>query len=75
MEKRCPVDQSELQSQGKDWLCPTCATRYRVQGRCLDCGAEMERLQACGASNWFCPRCNELKSRARVETQLVPVRE
>ncbi|MBV8049275.1 MAG: zinc ribbon domain-containing protein [Paludibacterium sp.] len=70
MEKRCPADQSELVSQGKAWACPTCGAHYRVQGHCMDCGAEMERLQACGASNWFCPQCNELKSRTRVRTSL-----
>ncbi|BEV70995.1 MULTISPECIES: zinc ribbon domain-containing protein [unclassified Paludibacterium] len=70
MEKVCPVDQTELLPEGRQWRCPSCAQAFRVQGRCLDCGAELERLQACGASNWFCPQCNELKSRARVQTRL-----
>ncbi|XZG71251.1 YfgJ family double zinc ribbon protein [Chitinibacteraceae bacterium HSL-7] len=34
---------------------------------CPDCGAELEVLKACGARDYFCPRCNELKSRSRVE--------
>ena len=41
--------------------------------RCRDCGEELERLAACGATNWWCNRCNELKSKSRVKTEMVKV--
>ncbi|WP_297577202.1 zinc-ribbon domain-containing protein [uncultured Deefgea sp.] len=34
---------------------------------CPDCGKEIEVLKACGASNFFCNHCNELKSSQRVK--------
>ena len=73
MEKLCPRDGSVLESKHKQWHCPSCQTDYRVRGMCADCGAELERIAACGASNWFCNHCNELKSKSRVTTELVVV--
>ena len=34
---------------------------------CPDCGKPIEVLKACGATNYFCNHCNELKSSKRVD--------
>jgi hypothetical protein len=72
MERLCPIHQTPLEPNGKLWHCEACQGDYRVRGTCNTCGAELERLQACGASNWFCNQCNELKSKSAVTTGLVP---
>ncbi|TOF43917.1 DNA ligase, partial [Vibrio parahaemolyticus] len=43
-----------------------CESDFKKVGFCPDCGAELEKLQACGAANYFCNTCNELKSKSRV---------
>ncbi|GAA5174366.1 zinc ribbon domain-containing protein [Niveibacterium umoris] len=71
MERLCPVHATPMESRGKLWHCETCAANYRVRGECADCGSELEKIAACGASNWWCNRCNELKSKSKVKTELV----
>ena len=71
MERHCPTDGTLLESRGKHWHCATCQTLFRLRGVCADCGAELERIAACGASSWFCNQCNELKSKSAVTTDLV----
>lgn len=73
MERRCPEHDTPLESTGKHWHCDQCAADYRVRGRCATCGAELERVAACGATNWFCNTCNELKSKATVIQDMVRV--
>ena len=73
MERLCPVHGIPLEPSGKQWRCASCCVDYRVRGLCGECGAELERLAACGASNWWCGACNELKSKDAVKTELVPV--
>jgi len=73
MSFACPDDASLLQAQGQRLHCPSCGHDFRLRGRCGDCGEELERLLACGASNWFCNHCNELKSKSRVTTDLVRI--
>ncbi len=72
-ERLCPIHATLLVSRGKLFHCEHCAADYRLDGSCADCGGELEHLAACGASNWWCNRCNELKSKSRVSTQLVKV--
>lgn len=71
MERLCPACNTVLEYQVDHWHCSQCRTDYRLRGLCNTCGAELERLAACGASNWFCPQCNELKSKSAVQTELV----
>jgi len=71
MERLCPIHGTALASRGKLWHCAECDADYRIRGLCGDCGAELEFLAACGASNWWCNACNELKSKSRVKTELV----
>ncbi|WP_043648339.1 YfgJ family double zinc ribbon protein [Chitinilyticum litopenaei] len=36
---------------------------------CPDCGKPLDVMKACGATQYFCPHCNELKSGKRVLAQ------
>lgn len=67
----CPQDGSALQFQDGLWHCAQCASHYRLQGLCDTCGKELEKLNACGATNWFCNHCNTLKSKSVVKYRLL----
>lgn len=43
-----------------------CEQAYQKMNYCPDCLSEVEKLKACGATNYFCKRCNSLKSKSRV---------
>lgn len=73
MQRLCPIHGTALEASGKLWYCAGCRANYRTSGSCADCGEELERLAACGATNWWCNRCNELKSKSRVKTEMVKV--
>lgn len=64
-ENQCPSCNSELQWDGQ-YVCQQCSVGYQKVAYCPDCEAELEKLQACGAANYFCHHCNELKSKSRV---------
>lgn len=49
--------------------CDTCQLVYKKLSFCPDCNAELDKLQACGATNYFCNTCNSLKSKSRVRHQ------
>ncbi|WP_428772258.1 zinc ribbon domain-containing protein [Vibrio sp.] len=61
----CPDCRQPLDWQGH-YYCSHCQQRYVKLAHCPDCPAELEKLQACGAASYFCPQCNELKSKSRV---------
>jgi hypothetical protein len=71
MPLNCPVHAIPLTSRGRYLHCEACQSDYRLAGTCLQCGAELEHLQACGSSSWFCNSCNQLKSKSAVSTRLV----
>ncbi|EOU2464353.1 zinc ribbon domain-containing protein [Vibrio navarrensis] len=64
-ENLCPQCQNELQWNGQ-YHCQHCEQDFKKVGFCPECTAELEKLQACGAANYFCNTCNELKSKSRV---------
>ncbi|GAB2666897.1 zinc ribbon domain-containing protein [Vibrio panuliri] len=64
-ENLCPQCQHELEWQG-DYHCQPCQQSFSKVGYCPECQARLEKLQACGAANYFCNSCNELKSKSRV---------
>ncbi|CAH0524881.1 zinc ribbon domain-containing protein [Vibrio hippocampi] len=66
----CPVCANELDWDGS-YLCRQCDKHYQKKADCPDCGAELEKLQACGAANYFCNSCNELKSKSRLQFYFV----
>lgn len=70
MSNLCPECQEELSWDG-EYLCKKCQKHYKKLVYCPDCDAQMEKLQACGAVSYFCPQCNELKSKSRVRIEFV----
>ncbi|EHH1104571.1 zinc ribbon domain-containing protein [Vibrio parahaemolyticus] len=64
-QNKCPDCEVELEWTGQ-YHCGQCESDFKKVGFCPDCGAELEKLQACGAENYFCNTCNELKSKSRV---------
>lgn len=64
-ENLCPQCQNKLQWNGQ-YHCQQCEQDFKKVGFCPECMAELEKLQACGAANYFCNTCNELKSKSRV---------
>ncbi|EHK9576500.1 zinc ribbon domain-containing protein [Vibrio parahaemolyticus] len=64
-QNKCPDCEVELEWTGQ-YHCGQCESDFKKVGFCPDCGAELEKLQACGAANCFCNTCNELKSKSRV---------
>lgn len=71
MQRFCPACNVPLEYKADHWHCGACQKDWRLRGLCNTCGSELERLAACGASNWFCPHCNELKSKSAVQPELV----
>ncbi|MEF1282711.1 zinc ribbon domain-containing protein [Vibrio sp. M250220] len=69
-ENQCPSCNAELQWDGQ-YECQSCQVSYKKIGYCPDCDAELEKLQACGAANYFCNSCNELKSKSKVTFEFV----
>ena len=64
-ENHCPKCNNELAWQGL-YHCEPCDVDFEKVGFCPDCEAKLEKLQACGAANYFCNSCNELKSKSRL---------
>ena len=54
------------------YRCESCDQTYQKVAYCPVCAAELEKLQACGAVNYFCKQCNELKSKSRVRIEFNP---
>ena len=64
MELQCPKCDHELQRSGiQKRHCPACNSDFELHAACETCGDELQRLQACGAVNFWCDKCNELKSK------------
>lgn len=68
----CPDCQKALtwistENQAQDHFhCSSCENEWVMRMMCPDCQSELERIQACGSTSYFCPSCNELKSKSRV---------
>ncbi|MFH0264600.1 zinc ribbon domain-containing protein [Vibrio rumoiensis] len=55
---------------GKDsYQCQVCNLTFNQLAFCPDCKWQAEKIQACGAVSYFCPNCNELKSKSRITFQ------
>ncbi len=69
----CPECQQGLPLvSGAKYHCESCVLSYNLMVKCPQCRSELEQLKACGAVNYFCPSCNELKSKSKVIRQLEP---
>ena len=69
VENPCPECGNEMEWDNGEFVCATCNDRYKKILFCPTCEAELEKLASCGAANYFCNSCNELKSKtkARIE--------
>ncbi|CAH0532871.1 hypothetical protein VST7929_00718 [Vibrio stylophorae] len=64
----CPQCESQLRREtASEYYCDFCQLTFIRHCHCNVCGAELERLNACGAANYFCNQCNELKSKRVIE--------
>jgi len=73
MSTVCPACQADdWLKQGEQWQCQSCQATFQVSWLCDRCGQPVELLKACGAVNYFCNHCNELKSKSAVQLKLTP---
>ncbi|TNH94348.1 zinc ribbon domain-containing protein [Aeromonas sobria] len=63
----CPSCQAGLDARSKEQTCGQCQAHVRVTAICPTCQQELERLQACGAVDYFCNHCNSLVSKRTVQ--------
>ncbi|WP_112718408.1 zinc ribbon domain-containing protein [Moritella yayanosii] len=68
-ENSCNQCHEPLDWQSGGYHCSHCKLDYKKISFCPDCNAALEKLQACGATNYFCNTCNSLKSKRRVSHQ------
>lgn len=61
----CPVCGAEMNKNNRtgDYYCETCEKTFVKRANCDKCGNEAELLASCGAAQFFCNHCNELKSK------------
>jgi hypothetical protein len=72
MQLLCPHCQSELIRSGESKRhCEACHTDFILSIECHECGEALQRLKACGAVNFWCDHCNELKSKSSASYILV----
>ncbi|USD65805.1 zinc ribbon domain-containing protein [Vibrio sp. SCSIO 43136] len=72
-DNNCPVCEKTLEWGGSHYVCSDCEQGYKKVGFCPACDAELEKLQACGAANYFCNTCNELKSKSTIRFEFQKV--
>lgn len=64
MEFQCPDCEASLVKTAKDkFRCESCKTGFNMIISCNKCSDELEVLEGCGAVNFWCHKCNELKSK------------
>lgn len=65
MQLNCPKCEAELTRSGElKRHCEACDSNFELHVACNECGDQLERLKACGAVNFWCNNCNELKSKS-----------
>lgn len=68
----CLECQGPLDKTGKvDLFCPKCNIDYTVNSYCGQCEDKLQHLVACGAVDFWCNSCNELKSKSSATYELV----
>ncbi len=66
----CPECQGALENDNLNYRCSACAAQFKARAHCDRCDAELERLKACGAVDYFCNTCNEMKSKSTLVWKL-----
>ncbi|MFO6424903.1 zinc ribbon domain-containing protein [Motilimonas sp. KMU-193] len=67
----CPSCNEQMNYLGKfTYHCEKCDKTYQAQVHCDKCGERLELLKACGAVDFFCNSCNEMKSKSSADYRL-----
>lgn len=70
---KCPACQKEgLDPRRQATRCTACGAAYTLKPFCSQCDDELERVQACGAVDFFCNRCNNLVSKRSARFEITP---
>ncbi|USH01868.1 zinc ribbon domain-containing protein [Grimontia kaedaensis] len=64
MGNHCPDCERDLVWDNGTYRCESCEKSFVKQAFCATCDELLEKLQACGATSYFCNSCNELKSKS-----------
>ncbi|WP_168198245.1 YfgJ family double zinc ribbon protein [Crassaminicella thermophila] len=67
----CPLCGESMNGRGSKYYCDKCDLYYRVKFICEKCGNEPEEISSCGAVNYFCDTCKELKSRKQMKKEFI----
>ncbi len=68
----CLKCQGPLNKIGKvNLACPSCNIEYSVTSFCGQCSDELQHLVACGAVDFWCNTCNELKGKSSASYELL----
>lgn len=68
----CPKCETTFEWRGH-YHCTSCNQGFEKVGYCPDCNAVLEKLQACGAANYFCNSCKLLKSKSTINFEYQPI--
>jgi len=72
MQQLCPQCQTTLERSGDSKrYCTSCDKNFVITIKCNKCGDALKRLKACGAVNFWCDQCNELKSKSSAIYNLI----
>ena len=72
MDLQCLKCDAELERSGElQRYCGSCGANFEIEISCNKCGDQLQRLKACGAVNFWCDKCNELKSKSTAVYELV----
>ncbi|MBW8190859.1 zinc ribbon domain-containing protein [Neiella marina] len=73
LRPKCPKCQGHLIPDTEHHRCEECNAQYQAQAVCDVCGDPLSILKACGAVDYFCNHCNELKSKSTVRHRYLEV--
>lgn len=71
----CPAcAEAGLDPRRSETACLACGARFTLVAHCPQCAEVLEKVQACGAVDYFCNHCNHLVSKrsARFDIQPTP---
>lgn len=73
----CPNCKTEIEKNSRTgkYPCTKCGKVYGKRAKCNVCGDELELLEACGAQQFFCNTCKELKSKRTAEFFIKEIEE
>ena len=72
MDALCPhCHRAMLWKQGNTFYCEGCRKAYQQIALCPDCNKPLEKMQACGAVDYFCQHGHGLISKKRITLQYV----